>query len=89
MAVSNSAFSHINADGNAPTAETATVETSTSAHMTNRLAWINIHAISVLVMMDLMSIFSLPMRFLIIDPSRNASKAKLAKFFMIFRIFQR
>ncbi len=75
--------------GKAQMAETATVETSMSAHIINQLACIKMPATRVFVMSDLISIFSLPIRFLIKVPNKNAISAKLAKFFMIFHIFQR
>jgi len=67
----------------------ATVERSISAHITNQLAWISIPASKVLVIIFFTSKASLPTRFFMIDHNTNATKAKLAKFFIMFQIFQR
>lgn len=75
--------------GKALIAVVATVEISTNAPIINRLAWMSIPASKVSVMIFLGLIASLPVMPLIIHRSTSPTNAKLAKFFIIFRIFQR
>lgn len=75
--------------GNAPIAVVATVETSTTAHIRNRLAWISIPATKVLVMIFFTSNACFPVTPWMIENTTSPANAKLAKFFMIFHIFHR
>lgn len=83
------AFDWMKLLGNPLIATVAIVERSISPHIKNQLAWISIPATKVFVMVFLTSIASLPIKLLIIDPITRAINAKLAKFFMMFQIFQR
>ena len=75
--------------GSHPTAYVAIVETSISAAIRNRLAWIRTPAINVFLMISIGHFSSLAIkRFLMMAKSTINHSAKLAKFFIIFRNFQ-
>ena len=74
--------------GNALMPVVATVEISIIAHIRNQLAWISIPATKALMIIFLRS-DSFPRRYFAMDHITSPARAKLAKFFMIFQIFQR
>jgi hypothetical protein len=71
------------------TAVIAILEISKTAPIRNQLAWIKIPAIKVLVITFFASSFPFPVIHPIISQSKTPINAKLAKFFIIFQIFQR
>lgn len=78
-----------NALGKPPTAVVAIVEISITAPIKNQLAWISIPASKVLMMIFLGFKASFPVKLLTIEKSTSHINPKLAKFFIIFHIFQR